>query len=90
MVPREPPTVRNASTKLDPKKGAQTGVAMGASVGLGDFDLFKGVDVEGVSLKFQNAFDSDDLRCLNVSCANEFCFPKKPIFIIASLLFKCR
>jgi hypothetical protein len=51
-----------ASTKLDPKKGAQHGVAMGASVGLGDFDLFEGVDVNGVSLKFQNAFDSEKVE----------------------------
>ena len=51
-----------ASTKLDPKKGAQTSVAMGASVGLGDFDLFEGVDVEGLSLKFQNTFDSEKVE----------------------------
>jgi hypothetical protein len=51
-----------ASTKFDPKKGAQTGVAMGASVGLGDFDLFEGVDLEGLSLKFQNTFDAEKVE----------------------------
>jgi hypothetical protein len=54
--------VGGASTKLDPKKGAQTSVAMGVSVGLGDFDLFEGVDVEGVSLKFQKTIDAEKIE----------------------------
>jgi hypothetical protein len=54
--------VGGGSTKLDPKKGAQTSVAMGASVGLGDFDLFEGLDVEGLTLKFQNTFDAEKVE----------------------------
>ena len=58
----ETAAVGGASTKLDPKKGAQTSVAMGASVGLGDFDLLESVDVEGLSLKFQNTFDVEKVE----------------------------
>jgi hypothetical protein len=49
--------VGGGSTKLGPK-GNETTVAMGASVGLGDFDLFQGVDIADVKLTFLNVFGS--------------------------------
>jgi hypothetical protein len=49
--------VGGGSTKLGPK-GNETTVAMGASVGLGDFDWFQGVDIADVKLTFLNTFGS--------------------------------
>ena len=49
--------VGGASTKMGPK-GPETTVSMGASVGLGDFDLFKGVEIADAKLTFLNTFGS--------------------------------